>query len=350
MAMSKLLQIWISNSEQLDDEMRLKKNSDNVIQCMVFYEKLRPRYINKGDTVSEYDKLFLKSLAINGGSVRLKTMQSSRIVRFVCNMAKAFWEKLSYIQKYTMWCLVLGFYDITMDIDRTIKRPSPCSEYLMAEKDKGRLVDVDSKFLPYKNIICTNIFEISESKLNQETKLMYKKSRFVCDGTLSNAFLAEIGKNLAYTFNTCESLFKDLSYYNKLIGATLATVVDKKDFYRDIYMIPSAVSFVCDNDGKLFCDLYAKMGSKYSSAFSQLTSNMIDWLFNEQSRLNGDNITSISLQDDTLFLQRCPINLDDVVNLNQKLGFTLNQKKLQINQRQVTWSGYTLHRGQISKK
>jgi len=62
----------------------LKKNSGNIIQCMVFYEKLRPRYLNKGVTVSEYDKQFLKSLAINGGNVRLKTMQSSRIARFVC--------------------------------------------------------------------------------------------------------------------------------------------------------------------------------------------------------------------------------------------------------------------------
>ena len=34
MAMSKLLQIWISNSEQLDDEMRLNKNSDNVKKKM----------------------------------------------------------------------------------------------------------------------------------------------------------------------------------------------------------------------------------------------------------------------------------------------------------------------------
>ena len=305
------------------------KNDENVQKYVNFYKKYKPVICN--DTVNnnfvELSKLMLS------GKIKLPTFQSIIVVKNICKVAQENWCKLSHSLKVACWSLVIGYIDNVKYLSKSIVKNTSCKSFVSDEVSKGRLIEV--KCVPFSKYICPRYFELPEEKVDTTTGIKYTKIRRVCDCTISNTSLLPPAKNLSYAFNMAESLFKNIHYFRLLMKSKLATVTDKSDYYRDLPKMIDSTSFVkCDN--KMYADINIKMGSTFSSAFSQLTANLLDFTFNHTYK----GCTSISLQDDSLFLQGQHLEFDKIKRLNENFGFTLNSRKSQCNKQHVKWSGY----------
>ena len=322
----------------------LERSEKNLSTIIKFYERYEPVVIGDSVIIStslpNYDNLIMF-----GGAELIPTFQSKRCIDFIVTKSNIWWPDLEISNRICIWSLLIGFMDILKSIPHSIRKTTNCENYITMEVEASRLIKITTELPHQGKILCPKYFSITEQKVSQVKNLSYQKIRHVCDCTLTNKFLLEPASNMAYTFKTAESLFSDLELFKTLMKSTHATITDKSDYYRHILIIPSRLAYVWD-DKFYYADTALKMGHAYSSAFAQLVSNWLDDLWNfTHSNLytsNQDSFsTSVSLLDDTVYLQRnSSVSLIELVEHNENYGFKINQLKTVRNRQKFTWSGY----------
>lgn len=177
------------------------------------------------------------------------------------------------------------------------------------------------------------------SRGEKPTGEKYVKDRYVCNLKPANSQIDKsmLANDLKYDFKTAETVFSDLQSFQFLMQASAFSIVDKKDFYRQIITNPSFTSIIFSNN-KFYLDLCAKQGHVFSSSYAQMISNLLDHFFNQKYKEK-----MYSLQDDSLIFHfdgsRLP--LTEILNFNSQFGFELNPLKTIYFSSNVTWSGYT---------
>ena len=318
----------------------IAKSDTNLTKIIRQFNNIRPKVIS-GESNSSGLNVVIgygcggggeASLVLNGGKIKLYTFQTWDYVKYLCGIARSIWFKLDKCDRITIWSLLYGFSDHVKPFEGTIKKITKSKEFIRDEVNKGRMLKV--KNACFEKILCAKYFDIIEDKIDSNN-IKYQKVRRVADCTLTNDHLLPVATNLKYDFNTAESLFKNVELFKILLATTVATVSDKTDFYRFIPIMVSEFSYIWDG-ADLYADLYSKMGHRYSSCFANMVAVLMDKIFN----INNPQIRAVSLQDDTIFLQKSPIQFDIVRKHNELQNFQLNDKKTQLNTTMPTWSGY----------
>ena len=264
-------------------------------------------------------------------SVFVSSQNKSTAMKIIKRINNSY-QDFDFEEKLTVWSLLAGFECIiNKNFENKIVRSRCKKQFFVEEIQKKRLIKIDQ--IKHPKFIVSPYFEIKEEKIDALGN-RYNKIRHVADGTYFNEFLELNNTNFSYNFPMAWSLFKNKFKFEKLQKAKMASVFDKTEFYRDIPVIPNEFSYVFD--GKFYyVDLKAKMGHKFSSAFSQLTSNLLDKIFNDEN----EEIDVTSLQDDSIFLQTEEMDPEKVYEINETFGFSINNKKTQLNKESVEWSG-----------
>ena len=278
----------------------------------------------------------------SGGDYWIPTLQKPKIVKSVCDFAKSLnWAVLQRHLKIAIWLLACGYDDNfrnTNDVTCPVWRRSECTEYLQSEEKVGNMFQVQVLPWPREHIVACEYFSIEEEKTDCNGE-KYTKHRFVSNLIPANQQIHDefLASDLKYNFVTAETIFTDLNMFEKLLITNHLSIVDKRDYYRQLVSNPSLCSAVVGSDENVYIDLKLKQGHKFSSCFAQLASDFIDLAFEKRF---GPNFQA-SLQDDSLIFHiNDSLILDDVIDLNRKFGFELNHKKTIFRKKRLVWSGY----------
>lgn len=270
-------------------------------------------------------------------TAKFPTFQNKKIGENIIKYTDQIYYTLDQPKKITTWSLIGGFEtSINTGFTNQI-HITKCPEFICEQVNKLKLVQVDK--ILHSNYIAGQYFGIVEHKIDTTTKLEYSKTRYVCDGTAFNNFILNPSEEFSYNFPTIKTLFTDLNIFKRIMNCNLASAYDKSEFYRSILVIPNEFSYVIDENGNIYVDLYATMGSKLSPCFSQLVANLLDVIF----RHFHSNFC-LSLQDDTIYLQMDNmLPKQAVTKFNSDFNFIIQDKKIQSNQKIISWSGFEIN-------
>ena len=283
--------------------------------------------------------------------LKIPTLRTGKFVAEVCELVTPVWSELDVLERCTVWSMLYGFHDRLKALNnKRIVRVTgaDCQDYVDEECKLGRMMEISKKKLdeifPDGYLAC-DYFKIEEEKVDERDGSKYVKKRFVANNCLANEIILPPADDLKYDFPNAVTIFTDLNKYLDALMSKTATCVDRSDFYRLIYKIPSAVSVVKTFRG-WYLDLRNRQGESYSPANAQLVSNLGDkiWSLLPQSKKSK----ATSLLDDTLILnpKNKPVLYETITSYNDKLDMCLNPKKTQYNEPITVWSGYEWNFGE----
>ena len=303
--------------------------TNEFYQVIDFYSHTGSRYTASSDAGFRLEKM-------------IPTLQTNNVLRAICSFASSLdWQNVPSHLKVATWLLACGFDDNFRNPETEILpvwNESECVDYLLAEEEICNMYKVNQ--FPWSNekIIACEYFKIEEEKTDP-AGMKYLKNRYVCNMIPANDQIPDsaLAADLEYNFVTAETIFSDLDLFKKLQVAKYLSVVDKKNYYRQLVCNPSLCSAVVSKDGNKYIDLKLKQGHKFSSCFAQLASDFFDLVFRKKFCPN----LQASLQDDSMIIHvNDDLSLDDIVNLNKEYGFELNSKKTVFRTKSLVWSGY----------
>ena len=274
------------------------------------------------------------------GKIKIPTPQNRNVIEFLISQTRRHWHQMSSHLRLMVWILLVGFNDnvkpenIKFNVSQVTKEPV----FIQTELKEKRILKVEN--FPWGGgFLACKYFSINEEKQYPSGE-KYIKTRFVSNMVIANNQMGNdiLAEELEYNFQSADLIFKDKNLFTALMKAVSFSVLDKKDYYRQLKTIPSPTAAIITEKEK-FIDLRLKQGHRFSSCVAQGASNLQDFLFERNFTL----AKQVSLQDDSFIINMSKNwlpSLDRLKNFNQKFGFLTNEKKTQYNCTKVTWSGY----------